>query len=242
MVATMEQANKGAEKKLEETSENASTNGNKVSSGDKLYTEAELQAKLSEAQRTFHRSEVQPLRDQIKTMQTERTALESQLSESESNVEALKSTVAELHNTIEEGLPEDAKEALKKWGSAHTDYAKKVAQLKREYSVKDKEYESQRERVLEIDAKELLAKYPNSGVSVETLVAQGNQKDMKLYLYDYLDNTGWKPAAPASQGQATIPEPTPEALPRPGGTAEGGGTEKSDEQIYREMYPSMYPK
>jgi chromosome segregation ATPase len=238
MVTTvMEKANKGTEEKQGNTPDSTPADGNETPSSEKRYTEAEMKAKLADQQREIQRNELKPLREQIKDLQTDKTALEVQLSESQADNEALKSTVAELNGQIEEGLPEDAKEAHKKWGQSHIEYARKKAELIRDYGAKDKQYEEQNQRILQLDAKDLLAKYPNSGLSADTLVAQGNLKDMKAYLFDHLDSTGYK--QPEAKAEETKPETPVENNPKPGGTNQAGGSEKSEEQIWDEMYPTM---
>jgi len=239
MVIKMEQANSGTEQKLENTSAKVSSNGNNVSSSEKRFTDAEVTGKLAEAQRLIHSKEVQPLRDQLKEAQTQNKDLEFRITELTDNENALKMTVAELHTQIEDGLPTEAADAFTQWGKAQTNYASKAAKLERQYGDKDRVYEKQNARILAIEAKELLELHPDSGITAETLIAQGNITDMKAYLFDNAASLSRTNPAQQSNNESNNQTPPQESNPKPTGTQEGAGDVKTKEQILDEMYPTM---
>jgi hypothetical protein len=164
----------------------------------KLYTEKELQAKLSEQRsqdRKGYEKTLQPLRDKINTLEADKTALETQ----SEDVEVLKQIAEKLKAEIDEGIPSEAKEIYEK-------YAKKLAGLTEAEIRSRKDIKAKEEKLSVYEKKELstladeLVK--TFGVDKEALVGCKNETEMRVKATElYKPESAPKPVEQEVKGQ-----------------------------------------
>ncbi len=124
------------------------------------------------------RKENQILKDTITERDTTISANESLIDDNE----ALKVMVAELNGKIEEGIPEDAKDAFTKWGKETMAYSVEKQRFQKELKQRDSELKGYRGAELKETATKLAAEH---GVDVEELLLIPDVRDMKLYAFEH---------------------------------------------------------
>ena len=213
----------------------ASAPGNKGSenSDPKTVTQKELDAKLSDQQSKIRTKEVQPLRDEIAQLKTDAAVLQGQIED----VEILKETIAKLHTELEEGSPEDAKEAIAKYTKALATLTEKEKRLDSKYKPEIKELSELRKDKIAVLAKEIS---PTFGVPVEDLIkaSEGANsyseavKNVRAYAAENYDAAKVKaPNAGSSTQEGSKP-----ANPEPDIKSGGVQMKETEEQFLRKMY------
>jgi len=191
-----------------------------------VYTEAQLQGKLS-AQQSKIRKEIQPLKDEIVALKAAKSALEATMED----IEVLKETVAKLHGEIEDGLPEDAKEAVNKYLKKMATLTESEKRMAKDWKSKEEELSQYRKSDLEKLADTLVLTF---GVSKEDL-DYTDAKSMRASAVEHFD--------PAKLTTATQSSPeaeaTPDKLPSPDTTSRGVVADPTESQKLKERYPTM---
>ncbi len=166
----------------------SSDQGNQNSGAGKkeeLYTEAQLQAKIKEAQvkiRTGQATAISNIQKEIDALRTEKAALETQIEEQT----VLKETIADLHGKLEEGISDDAKAEFNRW-------AKERSAIREERIRGSKDFKTMQEKLSKYEKsdREKMAETlsAESGVSKEELMTCLDETAMKAYAYDHRDTS-----------------------------------------------------
>ena len=211
-------AERTVQDKVQETPSNPPQKGSKSPTEELKYTEnqwREMQAKI--------RKEIQPLKDKVRDIESEKDALLSQVDTFKDNEDVLKQTVADLHGEIEEGIPQDAKEAVTKYLKKQALLNEREIKHRKEVGKFQGDIEGVKRSKLETFAQTLSEKY---GVDKDKLLEYSSEQDMKVYALDNMDFT-------KSKGEVTptvIPVET-EKLPKPETPTSSGGT--SDDAFWK---------
>ena len=175
----------------------------------------------------------------INELESDKNTLSARGDTLEVETEALKATLVELKKEIDEGVPEDAEDAVKQYRKKMTDLVVREAEHKREVSKWDT-------RLAEVDRsdREELAQTLSTkfGVDIDVLLGEQTPEKMKAYAADNFDPAKIakpEPEAPepekAEGGEKLDKPPVPSATNIPADT-------KSQEAVLKEMYPTMYDK
>ncbi len=201
----------------------------------KLYTESQLQEKLKEQQSSLR-----------KGFEKERKAFEIKLSEANEelaslqakdlDIEALKKINKRLQDEIDEGLPEDAKEAKDK-------YLKKMAVLTESET---KGWKGLKSTVEELDRYRKEALRPKAqayadeyGVDVEELMKLSDEDSMIVYAVKNRNPENIKNRESVQEQKVTTPPPTETKNERPSGNT--GTPQATGRRITFDEMRSMPP-
>jgi len=151
----------------------------------------------------------------INELESDRNTLSGRADTLEAENEALKSTLIELKKEIDEGIPEEAEDAVKQYRKKMADLAVKEAEHRREVSRFGGRLADADARDKEELAQTLSAKF---GVDLDVLLGEPTPEAMKAYAADNFDPTKITAPEPWSGDKLDKP-PVPSATNIPADTS-----------------------
>jgi septal ring factor EnvC (AmiA/AmiB activator) len=161
------------------------------------------------------------LQSRINELESDRNALSAHADTLESDNDALKGTVIELKKEIDDGVPEEATEVVKRYRQRLADLVTRES----EHKANVRKFEG---RIADIDRtdREALAQSLSEkfGVDYDELLNQPNPEKMKAYALDNFDLAKVKTEEPKAETPVGASEPVGEKLEAPVLPAGGAGS------------------
>ena len=157
------------------------------------------------------------MQSRINELESDRNTLSGRGDTLEAESEALKATLIELKKEIDEGIPEEAEDAVKQYRKKTADLALKEAEHKREVSRWENRLAEIERTTREELAQTLSSKF---GVDIDVLLGEPTPEAMKAYAADNFDPTKIaKPEPGQQEGERLDRPPVPSATNIPANTS-----------------------
>jgi hypothetical protein len=207
----------------------------------KVYTEAQFQEKLKEAQQSIRKGETK----RVEGLQAEVATLKTSLETAEGQIEdqtVLKAQIKKLHEEIEGGIPDEGKDAINKYLKKLADLTEAETRGMKGLKKMDDELKTYKKTDLQSLIDGVLSDPAFTGDKDE-LQRLGSKEAIKVYAYDHRDPTKAKTPDKAADAKgdgtetATVDQKTLPGPDEPVGHA--GGSFKTEQQALDERYPTM---